>query len=147
MSLAFRDATEADVGAVVALLADDRLGSGREVPGDPAYLAGFRAMMAQGGRIILAVSGEEVVGCLQLNMLWGVSHRGGCRAQVEGVRVSSAHRGAGVGRAMMREAMRVGRAAGASGMQLTTNSSRGDAQRFYVSLGFSASHVGMKLEL
>ena len=32
-------------------------------------------------------------------------------------------------------------------MQLTTDSSRGDAQRFYERLGFEASHLGMKLDL
>jgi hypothetical protein len=32
-------------------------------------------------------------------------------------------------------------------VQLTTNAARTDAQRFYKSLGFEASHVGMKLKL
>jgi hypothetical protein len=31
--------------------------------------------------------------------------------------------------------------------QLTSDRSRGDAQRFYERLGFVASHVGFKLEL
>jgi hypothetical protein len=32
-------------------------------------------------------------------------------------------------------------------MQLTTNAERTRAHRFYENLGFSASHVGMKLKL
>jgi hypothetical protein len=32
-------------------------------------------------------------------------------------------------------------------VQLTTDRSRHDAQRFYESLGFVASHAGMKLQL
>jgi hypothetical protein len=32
-------------------------------------------------------------------------------------------------------------------VQLTTDSSRTDAHRFYQRLGFQASHVGMKLPL
>ena len=47
----FRDATEADLPAIVHLLADDRFGAGREQDVSPlplSYLAGFRAMQAQG---------------------------------------------------------------------------------------------------
>ncbi len=36
---------------------------------------------------------------------------------------------------------------GCGTVQLTTDKSRLDAQRFYTSLGFAASHEGMKLEL
>jgi GNAT superfamily N-acetyltransferase len=36
---------------------------------------------------------------------------------------------------------------GCVSMQLTTNADRADAHRFYKNLGFSASHVGMKLKL
>jgi GNAT superfamily N-acetyltransferase len=32
-------------------------------------------------------------------------------------------------------------------VQLTTDATRSDARRFYESLGFTASHVGMKLTL
>lgn len=147
---AFRDATEADLPAIVGLLADDGLGQGREDPDTPfaePYTAGFRAMAAQGGRIILALEGGTVVGCLQLNILHGVSQRGTVRAQVEGVRVASARRGTGLGHALMEEAIRQARAAGATAMQLTTNLQRADAQRFYRRLGFVQSHAGMKLKL
>ncbi len=46
----YRDATEADLPAVVHLLADDQFGAAREQdvsPLPPSYLAGFRAMLAQ----------------------------------------------------------------------------------------------------
>ena len=36
---------------------------------------------------------------------------------------------------------------GCSLLQLTTDKSRNDEQRFYERLGFAASHEGMKLEL
>ena len=146
----FRDAAAADLPAVVALLADDDLGAGREdlgPPLPPAYGAGFAAMTARGGRIILAIEDATIVGCLQLDLLPGVSQRGMTRAQVEGVRVARHRRGAGVGAALMHEAVGRAREAGARSMQLTTNLSRTGAQRFYERLGFLRTHAGMKLGL
>ena len=146
----YRDATEADLPEIVHLLADDRFGAGRErdvSPLPPPYLAGFRAMLAQGGRIMLAVQDGAVVGCMQFNVIHGVSQQGQSRAQVEGVRVDSARRGGGIGTAMMRHAMAEARAAGCAVLQLTTNRGRTEAQAFYASLGFTHSHAGMKLTL
>ena len=146
----FRDATEADLPVIVRLLADDRLGAGREQdvsPLPPCYLAGFRAMLSQGGRVILAVQDGTIVGCLQFNVLHGVSQQGRSRAQVEGVRVDSARRGSGIGAALMRHAMAEARAAGCALLQLTTNRERVEAQNFYARLGFTHSHAGMKISL
>ena len=146
----FRDATEPDLSSVVTLLADDELGGGREDAGPPlpgAYTEGFRRMVAQGGRIILMLDEDQIVGCLQMHVLHGVSTRSMARAQVEGVRVASTHRGGGLGAQLLAEAIREARAAGCGLVQLTTNLSRTDAQRFYRRLGFAQSHAGLKLAL
>ena len=148
--LTFRKAAEADLPAIVALLADDALGGSREQPGlplPPEYAAGFRAMTAQGGIVLLADQEGAIVGCLQLDILHGVSQRGLVRAQVEGVRVASHCRGQGIGAALMQEAVRRAEALGAGSMQLTTNAARHDAQRFYARLGFVQSHVGFKRDI
>lgn len=148
--IGFRDADEADLPRIVHLLADDRFGAGRELDVSPlpySYARGFRAMQAQGGRVILAVLDGDVVGCLQLNILHGVSQQGQSRAQVEGVRVDSTCRGAGIGAAMMRHAMAEARIAGCAILQLTTRADRTEAQAFYARLGFVHSHAGMKLTL
>jgi ribosomal protein S18 acetylase RimI-like enzyme len=148
--ITFRDAVEADLPTVVRMLADDRLGGGRERDERPlpeSYVRGFRAMLAQGGRLILAEQDGAVVGCLQLNVIHGVSQQGQSRAQVEGVRVDSARRGNGIGAALMRHVMVEARVAKCAVMQLTTNSSRTEAQAFYARLGFTHSHAGMKLVL
>ncbi len=146
----FRDAVEADLPTVVRLLVDDRFGRGRErdeTPLPECYAQGFRAMLAQGGRLILAELDGVVVGCLQLNVLHGVSQQGQSRAQVEGVRVDSARRGSGIGAAMMRHAMDQARTAGCGIMQLTTRADRTEAQAFYARLGFTHSHAGMKVSI
>ena len=96
--MTFRDAVEADLPIIVHLLADDRFGAGREQdvsPLPPSYLAGFRKMQAQGGRVILVEQDGDIVGCLQFNIVHGVSQQGQSRTQVEGVRVASSRRGAG----------------------------------------------------
>lgn len=150
MSPTFRLATLADLPAIVRMLADDRFGAGRERHEHPlplAYAAGFTAMSAQGGRIVLAELDGAVIGCLQLNVIHGVSQLGQARAQVEAVRIASTHRGRGIGAALLRHTLGLAEVEGCSVMQLTTNAARTDAQRFYERLGFTPSHIGMKLSL
>ena len=146
-----RTATRADVPAVVRLLADDALGATRELPGEPlaqTYWDAFDAMTAQrGNELLVADDGGEVVGCLQLTIIPGLSRAGMTRAQLEGVRVSARHRGRGIGETLVRAAVERARAEGCGLVQLTTDTRRPDARRFYERLGFEATHVGMKLAL
>ncbi len=149
--ITIRTATEADLPAVVRMLADDPLGAGREQYADPlpaAYRDAFAAMRAQGGNdLLVAVEDDAVVGCLQLTIIAGISRLGASRAQIEGVRVAATHRGLGIGEMLIRDAIERARHAGCVLVQLTTDNSRTDAQRFYERLGFEATHVGMKLRL
>jgi ribosomal protein S18 acetylase RimI-like enzyme len=144
----FRRATAADVPAIVALLADDVLGAAREAPGDPSYAAAFAAIEADANQL-LAVAEDQgrVAGCLQVSFIPGLSHRGAWRGQVESVRVAADRRGSGLGRELLAWAIAQCRARGCTIVQLTTDKSRAQARRFYESLGFTASHEGMKLRL
>jgi ribosomal protein S18 acetylase RimI-like enzyme len=144
----FRRATADDVPAIVSLLADDRLGAVREAPGDPAYAAAFAAIDADANQFLAVAEVEgRIVGCLQLTFMPGLSHRGAWRGQVESVRVAADQRGTGLGRRLLDWAIEQCRARGCRMVQLTTDKSRADAKRFYESLGFTASHEGMKLAL
>ena len=151
LDVVFRPARREDLPAIVAMLADDPLGRQREAPGeplDPAYEAAFEAMARQGGtELIVAESAGQVVGCLQLYILPGMSHRGMSRGQVESVRVAAGHRGEGLGEALIRHAVDRSRTAGCGMVQLTSSLSRTDARRFYERLGFVHTHAGMKLDL
>lgn len=144
-----REATEADLQSVVALLADDALGAGRErvIPDGvaPEYVAAFQAMRQQAGNVLLvATAADHIVGCLQLVIIPGVSRAGATRAQIEGVRVLRTMRGRSVGRTLIQDALRRAQDAGCRLVQLTTDKSRPEAARFYSNLGFEPSHVGMK---
>ena len=144
----FRRAIAADLAAIVALLADDVLGAAREKPGDPAYAAAFAAIEADPNQLLaVAEDGGRIVGCLQLTFIPGLSHRGAWRGQIESVRIAASERGGGLGRRVFAWAIGECRARGCRLVQLTTDKSRTDARRFYESLGFVASHEGMKLAL
>lgn len=147
----FRAATPDDLPAIVAMLADDGLGRGREkpvLPLDPGYLAAFAAIEADPHQFpIVAEQDGVVVGFLQVTLIPGLSRVGAWRGQVESVRVAGPLRGKGLGAAMMAHAIALCRSRGCSHVQLTTDKSRHDAHRFYARMGFVASHEGMKLAL
>lgn len=144
----WREATRVDVPAVVALLADDVLGHGRESADLAPYLSAFDAMQDEGGnRLIVAEQDGRVVACYQLTLISGLSLTATRRAQVEGVRVAADLRGRGLGAALMADAEARARAAGCQLIQLTTNATRTDAHRFYARLGFTPSHIGFKKPL
>ena len=147
----FRRARAADLPAIVAMLADDDLGAGREdasVPLNPRYLAAFEAIEQDSNQFLAVVEQDsQLAGCLQLSFIPGLSRRGMRRGQIESVRIASAFRGAGLGHAMFEWAIEQCRIQGCELVQLTTDRARPDARRFYESLGFKASHDGMKLSL
>jgi len=143
-----RDARREDVPEIVALLADDQLGAGREGLADDAYFAAFDQIEAdQKNRLLVAETGGRVVGTLQLTMLPGLSRHGMLRGQIEAVRVAADQRGQRLGRQMIEWAIEVARGQGCGLVQLTSDKHRPDAIRFYESLGFTASHEGLKLPL
>ena len=143
-----REARREDVPEIVALLADDAIGAGREGPADDAYYAAFELIAAdERNQVLVAEADGRIVGTLQLTMIPGLSRHGMLRGQIEGVRVSSDQRGQGLGRAMIERAIEVARGQGCGLVQLTSDKRRPDAVRFYQSLGFTASHEGLKLPL
>ena len=146
-----REATITDLPAIVALLADDVIGSVREsahTPLDPAYEQSFLAVDADPDELLVVASiGTDVVATLQCTFLHHLSHRGSVRAHIESVRVASAFRGHGIGHQLMEWTLARARERGARVAQLSTDKSRADAHRFYESLGFRATHEGMKLQL
>lgn len=147
----FRSAHKDDVASIVAMLADDPLGAQRELLSDPVapmYLEAFEAIDGDpNNHLIVADMAGEVVGCVQLTFIPGLSHQGAVRAQIEGVRVAGSQRGQGLGQKLITHAIDLSRTQGCDMVQLTSDASRTDAQKFYRRLGFTPSHVGMKLSL
>ncbi len=150
-ALRIRRAERRDLAAIVALLADDALGQGREAATTPlpaSYAAAFVEIDADPRQFLLVAELDgAVVGTLQLTILPYLTYQGGRRAQIEAVRVHRDRRGQRLGERLFHWAIDEARRQGCHLVQLTTNAARGDAQRFYERLGFVASHVGMKLDL
>jgi ribosomal protein S18 acetylase RimI-like enzyme len=148
--ITIRRARRADVGVIVAMLADDPLGSARERledPLPPCYFGAFDAL-EQNSHIRLVVAEQDdgaVVGCLQLCILPGLSSQGASRGLIEDVRVATHCRSRGIGEQLVQWAVAEARGKGCKLVELLTHNSRVDAQRFYRRLGFQSSHVGMTL--
>ncbi|MCX5525197.1 GNAT family N-acetyltransferase [Streptomyces bobili] len=147
--LEIRAAVAEDIPAIVGMLADDPLGARRESPDDPApYLSALKRISADPNqRLVVAVREGRVVGTLQLTIVPGLSRRGATRSIIEGVRVHADERGSGLGTRFIEWAIEESRRENCRLVQLTSDSTRTDAHRFYERLGFEASHVGFKLQL
>jgi len=82
-----------------------------------------------------------------MSFIPGPARRGALRAQIEAVRVHEDYRDVGLGAVMFGRAITEARRRGCALVQLTTDKTRADAQRFYQRPGFTASHEGLKLAL
>ncbi|MBL3668514.1 GNAT family N-acetyltransferase [Streptomyces sp. M2CJ-2] len=147
--IGIRPADANDIPAIVDMLADDALGATRESPDDlhPYFVAYERLQADPNQFVMVAVREDRVVGTFQLTVVPGLSRRGSTRSVIEGVRVHSSERGHGLGQLMIEWAIEESRKQGCSLVQLTSDTARPDAHRFYERLGFVGSHVGFKLAL
>lgn len=145
----FRPATVDDLEAIVALLHDDVLGVGREDPSAiDRYRAAFTEIDADTSEMLVVVERDQrVIGTMQLSVIPGLSRQAVRRLQIEGVRVSSDHRGEGVGDLMIGWAVDRARELECGLVQLTSDRQRTEAHRFYEGMGFEPSHVGYKLDI
>lgn len=150
-NLNFRLATIKDLHGIIEMMADDQLGSQREVVSDPIserYLSAFKRIQEDPNQeLTVAELNGDLVATFQLTFLQYLNFQGGVRAQIEAVRTSSKYRGMGIGTKLMEYAINRAKAKGCHVVQLTTDKSRKEAFRFYERLGFKASHEGMKLKL
>ncbi len=146
----FRKATTKDVLAIVEMIADDALGSKREnytIPLPKTYYDAFERIDSDPNQELTVVESEtgQIIGVFQMTYIPYLTYQGGIRAQIEGVRVHKDHRGLGIGKIIFDWAIRRAKGRNAHLLQLTTDKKRPDAIRFYESLGFKATHEGMKM--
>ena len=146
-----RRAERSDLAAIVALLADDMLGRGRELVSEPLaddYFTAFEAIESDLNQFLaVMVDNGELVGTLQLSFIPGLSRRGAQRALIEAVRIATNRRGERLGEQLFEWAIAESRRRGCALIQLTSDRERAEAHRFYERLGFEPTHVGYKLKL
>lgn len=151
MNIKFRIAEESDLENLVTLLAEDLLGSKREDVSRPLnskYRIAFQNIVSdQNNELIVIEVANKIAGMLQLTYIPYLTHMGTWRCLVEGVRISTEHRGQGLGEQLFKWAIDRAKEKGCKLVQLTSDKMRPDALRFYEKLGFDATHEGFKLKI
>jgi ribosomal protein S18 acetylase RimI-like enzyme len=150
-TLTFRLATKEDLVDIVEMLADDKLGTTRENTTDTLldkYLTAFEKIETDPNQelTIVEMNGEKVA-TFQLTFIQYLTYQGGLRAQIEAVRTNSKFRRQGIGTRVFEYAINRAKERGCHLIQLTSDKKKSEAIRFYESLGFIATHEGMKLKL
>ncbi|CAM5678408.1 GNAT family N-acetyltransferase [Mycolicibacterium aubagnense] len=135
-----------DVASIVALLSDDQFGQDRETAELEDYEAAYDVLVRDHSNYLGVVrnGSDVIVATVQLTVIPGLSRGGSTRLQIEGLRVTAAERGQGLGTALVEWAHDYGRAHGARLAQVTTDEARAQARAFYDRLGYHAAHVGLK---
>ncbi len=150
-NLSYRKATIKDLQTIIELYVEDELGQAREELQNgvaQAYIDAFNRIDIDSNQYLMVVEkNKEIVGTCHLTIMPSLTFKGSTRMQIEAVRVSEKYRGQKIGEWMIKEALEYGRSKGAKLIQLTTNKKRDRARKFYESLGFEATHEGMKLYL
>jgi len=140
-----------DLDIVINLLADDDLGQFRETKAHVIhtdYIRAFERINSDANQYAAVFERNgEIIGCLQITFIPGLSRQGCLRGQIEGVRVSRDFRGKGYGTKMINWAISECNNRGCGMVQLTSDKKRGKALTFYEGFGFMKSHEGLKLTL
>jgi GNAT superfamily N-acetyltransferase len=147
----YRKATINDLHTIISLLLEDELGHARESLSekpDQRYIDAFHKIDADSNQYLMVVeSDKEIIGTCHLTIMPSLTFIGSTRMQIEAVRISQKYRNQGIGKWMINEAIEWAKLKSASIIQLTTNKKRTKAKSFYESIGFEASHEGMKMYL
>ena len=131
-----RVAGAADLPAIMRILAESGIDGGESFTLEEAREHWERIRKRPGFRLFIAALDGEIAGTYSLLIMEKLGKRGTPAGVVEDVAVAPAQQGRGIGRAMMEHAREQCRRAGCYKLALSSNLKRGDAHRFYESLGF-----------
>ena len=150
-SFVFRRAVEKDLLNIIRLLAEDELGSKRELNlGNVAlvYKEAFGEIDSDPNQALMIVEENGVmIGTCHLTCMPSLTFQGSKRMNIEAVRIDHSCRNRGIGEWMIQQSIEIAREKGCKIIQLATNKKRSSAKRFYEKLGFEATHEGMKMYL
>lgn len=134
--LTIRQATEADLPAVLALYAQPGVDDGKTLPIEQAQAVLTEFARYPNYRLFVACDGSDVVGTFALLVMHNLAHCGAPSAIAEDVVVTHQRRGQGIGRQLMAHAMAEAARAGCYKLALSSNGKRDGAHAFYDGLGF-----------
>ncbi|MGA2294767.1 MAG: GNAT family N-acetyltransferase [Acidimicrobiales bacterium] len=145
MTLLIRPIEPDDVDAAVRVILGGSNAPEHEDPREKAsYWAAVEETRVRRGDVLVAELDGEVVGVCQVLIFQHFQHTGGWCCEVESVHVRNDMRSQGIGAALMGAAEGLAVERGCYRVQLTSNTKREDAHRFYRRLGYSQSHQGFK---
>ncbi len=132
--LTVRRAGAGDVAAIGLLLHDFNTEFGEPTPSPEALAERFRELLARDTVVLLGGSGPDGIAVMRFRpAIWTTE----LECYLAELYVVPAHRGHGLGRALMHAAMDAARAEGATYMDLGTSEDDVAARALYESLGFS----------
>lgn len=134
--LSIRQATQADLPAVLALYAEPGLGDHEVLDLERARAIHAEFARYPSYRLFVVCDGGEVVASYALLVMHNLAHCGTPSAIAEDVVVTERRRGQGIGRQMMAHAIAEAAQAGCYKLALSSNARRHAAHAFYESLGF-----------
>ena len=144
----YRKARLDDLPVIIQLYGDDNIGSTREIlaePIDDIYIRAFEDIAKDRNNHVYVIEDQgKVIGTLQYTIIAHLNRTAAKRAQIESVHIHRDYRNKGIGKKFMQFAIDLAKSDGCKIVQLTSDKTRQDAQRFYQDLGFTDSHVGMK---
>lgn len=147
VSLLMREATVADLPAVLDLYAQAGLDDGSVLPRDQAQQIFERFGSYPDYKLYVAVDQNEVVGSLALLIMDNLGHQGAPSGVVEDVVVKPSRQGQGIGARMIAFTLECCRRRGCYKLVVSSNLKRERAHRFYESLGFEKHGFSFRVEL
>jgi len=132
----FREASKADLPDILRLLAQPDMDDGQVLSLAEAERVFDRMAHYPDYRIYSAIRDDKIVGTFALLIMDNLGHRGAPSGVIEDVAVDPHCQGQGIGKAMVRHALRVCGERGCYKVALSSNLKRERAHAFYESLGF-----------
>jgi len=130
-----REASASDLPDLMRLYAQPDL-DGKALPVPDAQRIFERIARYPNYKIFVAVNEAQVAGTFALLVMDDLGHQGTPSAIIEDVAVDPSLHGQGIGKAMMRHALRIATENGCYKAVLSSNLKREKAHAFYDSLGF-----------
>lgn len=147
MTIDIRQATEADLPAILELYRQPELDDGLALSLTRAKALFERMQQYPNYHLYVAASNGAVVGTFALLIMDNLLHLGRPSGVVEAVAVDPACQGQGIGKAMMQFALEQCRRAHCYKLALSTNLKRKEAHAFYESLGFTKHGFSFVIDL
>lgn len=147
-AMMIRAAIRSDLGAILRLLrelGDTTHTQSAHVRMSSAAVRAWTRMENDADRTVLVAEQRgQIIGTLDLLVVANLTHDAQPWAIVDNLVVDPETRGAGVGRALMEDALDRATRAGCYKVELLSHESRGGAHAFYRSLGFDNSAEGFR---